>query len=258
VLRRPALSCLDDRVDQLLPKADTPVDDDALVRLYEFPPDLDRPWVKVNFISTADGAVAVGGKSGGMADPNDKKIFGLARTLADVLLVGASTALIEGYRGVKPNEVPRRVELGRTAVPPIAVVTRQCSVSPDSAVVTDTLVPTIIFTAESAPAERKSALTDVGAEVVVAGDDDVDLAAVLAELDRRGLRRVSCEGGPRLFGSLIAADLVDELDLSIAPLLAAGDAGRISTGPLPDKPLRMRLASVLHGNSLLMLRYLRG
>ncbi|HEY0804204.1 MAG TPA: dihydrofolate reductase family protein [Pseudonocardiaceae bacterium] len=216
-------------MDQLLPKADTPVDDDALVRLYEFPPDLDRPWVKVNFISSADGAVAVGGKSGGMADPNDKKIFGLARTLADVLLVGASTALIEGYHGVKPNEVPRRVELGRTPVPPIAVVTRQCSVSPDSPVVTDTLVPTIVFTAESAPAERKSALTDAGAEVVAAGDDDVDLAAVLAELD-----------------------------LSVAPLLAAGDAGRISTGPLPGKPPRLRLASVLHGNSLLMLRYLRG
>ena len=257
-VRQPALSCLDDLVDQLLPMTDAPVDDDALVRLYEFPPDLDRPWVKVNFISSADGAVTVGGKSGGMANPNDKKIFALARTLADVVLVGASTVLIEGYHGIKPDSVPRRVELGRTPVPPIAVVTRQSSVPPDSPVVTDTLVPTIIFTAESAPAERKSALTDAGADVVVAGDDDVDLTAVLAELERRGLRRVSCEGGPRLFGSLTVADLVDELDMSLAPLLAAGNAGRISTGPLPDQPQRMRLASVLHADSLLMLRYLRG
>lgn len=245
-------------MDQLLPKADTPVDDDALVRLYDYPPDLDRPWVKVNFISSADGAVTVGGRSGGLSDANDRKIFVLARTLADVLLVGASTALIEGYHGIKPNEVPRRVALGRTPVPPIAVVTKQCSVSPDSPLIADTVVPTIVLTAESAPAERKSALADAGAQVVVAGDDDVDLVAVLAELDRRGLRRVSCEGGPHLFGSLIVADLVDELDLSIAPLLAAGDAGRIAAGPLPTEPPRMRLASVLHADSLLMLRYLRG
>ena len=247
-------------MDQLLPTAATDLDDDALARLYDFPPALDRPWVKVNFISSADGAVSVNGRSGGLSDANDKRIFRFGRTLADVILVGAGTALIERYRGVKPHEIDadRRAALGLAPVPPIAVVSRRCTVLPDSPLVTDAIAPTIVFTTENAPVERKTAVADAGADVVATGDDDVDLAGVLADLDRRGLRRVACEGGPSLFGSLIEAGLVDELDLSVAPLLAAGDATRIAHGSLPAGPLPMRLASVLHGNGMLMLRYLRG
>ena len=247
-------------MDQLLPTAATDLDDDALARLYDFPPALDRPWVKMNFISSADGAVSVNGRSAGLSDPDDKRIFRLGRTLGDVILVGAGTALIERYRGVKPREIDanRRAALGLAPVPPIAVVSRRCTVLPDSPLVTDTIAPTVVFTTETAPAQRKAVLADAGADVVMAGDDDVDLAGVIAELDRRRLRRVACEGGPTLFGSLIAAGLVDELDLSVAPLLAAGDATRIAHGPLPAAPLSMRLASVLHGNDMLMLRYLRG
>jgi riboflavin biosynthesis pyrimidine reductase len=253
-------ACLDEPVDQLLPTTPTAtVTDDDLIRLYDYPSDLTRPWVKANFISSADGAVSVGGKSGGLSDANDKKIFQIGRWLTDVILVGAATALIERYRGVKPTEVRAdvRAERGLAPLPPIAVVTLRASVPLDSPLLTDTTVPTIVFTAQSAPQQRRTALADAGADVVVAGDADVDMAVVLAELDRRGLRRVCCEGGPRLFGSLIAADLVDELALSIAPLLAVGDAGRIAAGPLPDEPTRLRLASVLHADDLLMLRYLR-
>jgi 5-amino-6-(5-phosphoribosylamino)uracil reductase len=251
---------LDEVVDQLLPPGPTSVDDDTLIRLYDFPPGLAQPWVKVNFVSSADGAVAVGGRSRGLSDDNDKKIFQLGRTLADVILVGAGTALIERYRGVRPSELraTQRVELGLAPVPPIAVISRRCTVLPDSPLVTDAIAPTLVFTTAAAPADRRTALADAGADVVVAGDDDVDLVAVLAELDRRALRRVCCEGGPHLFGSLIVAGLVDELDLSIAPLLAVGDAGRITAGPLPVEPTRLRLASVLHADDMLLLRYLRG
>lgn len=247
-------------MDQLLPTAATGLDDDALARLYDYPPDLDRPWVKVNFISSTDGAVTVGGRSGGMADANDKRIFALGRTLADVVLVGAGTALIERYRGIKPNELRaiRRVALGLAPVPPIAVVSGSCTVLPDSPLVTDTVTPTIVVTTAAAPAQRKKALADAGAEIVVAGDDVVDPAAALAALDARGLRRVCCEGGPTLFGSLIVADLVDELCLSVAPLLVAGDSGRIAHGAPPAAPTRLRLASVLHADDMLMLRYRKG
>lgn len=234
-------------------------EDAELVRWYDFPPELDRPWVKVNFICSLDGAVSVGGRSRGLSDPNDKRIFQLGRALADVILVGAQTALIERYRGVRPNEVPGelRAELGLAPVPPIAVVTRRCSLEPASALIARPDVPTIVFTTTSAPAQRRDALAAAGAEVVLAGVDDVDPALVLADLGRRGLRRVCCEGGPQLFGSLVAAELVDELDLSLAPLLVGGDAGRIAHGPFPVQPLRLRLASVLHADDQLMLRYVR-
>jgi riboflavin biosynthesis pyrimidine reductase len=246
-------------VDQLLPAHSATLTDADLVRLYDFPPDLDRPWVQANFISSADGAVAVGGRSGGLSDANDKKIFALGRTLADVVLVGAGTALIERYRGIRPKEVDAdvRAERDLATVPPIAVVSRRCTIAPDSPLITAADPPTMVFTVASAPVDRRTALTDAGADVVLVGDDEVDMAAALAELDRRGLRRVCCEGGPHLFGSLIVAGLVDELNLSLAPLLAVGDAGRIAAGPLPAEPTRLRLASVLHADDMLILRYLR-
>ena len=234
-------------------------DDTELAAFYAYPEPLDRPWVKVNFIASADGAVAVGGKSGGLGDANDKRVFRLGRTLCDVVLVGAGTALVERYRGAKRADldVALRLARGLAPVPPIAVVSKRCSVDPDSLLLTDTEVAPIIFTTASAPAQRRSAVAAAGAEVVLAGDDEVDPKAVLAELDRRNLRRVNCEGGPTLFGTLIAADLVDELCLSVSPQLTSGDAGRISAGPAADPPVRLRLTSVLHGSSLLMLRYLR-
>ena len=249
-------------MERLLPAAaPAPIvaDDTELAAIYAYPEPLDRPWVKVNFISSADGAVAVGGKSGGLGDANDKRVFRLGRTLCDVILVGAGTARVERYRGVKRAEidVALRLDRGMPPVPPIAVVSKRCSIAPDALLLTDTEVAPIIFTTSAAPAERRAAVAAAGAEVVLAGDDEVDPKAVLAELDRRNLRRVDCEGGPTLFGTLIAADLVDELCLSVAPLLTSGDTGRIAAGPAAGTPVELRLTSVLHGSSLLMLRYVR-
>jgi 5-amino-6-(5-phosphoribosylamino)uracil reductase len=253
---------LDGRVDLLLPPSSQPpaVTEDAdLADLYAFPTDPDRPWVKVNFVTSTDGAVAVGGRSKALSDPHDQRVFRLGRGLADVVLVGAGTVIAEHYRGVRPDEMPTdlRAKLGLAPVPPVAVVTASCSIPPGSPVFTDVRVPTIVFTCAGAPADHRAALTDAGADVVVTGTDEVDIAAVLAELDRRGLRRVACEGGPTLFGSLITADVVDELDLSIAPLLTAGSAGRIAHDPAPSVPREMRLASVLRAGDLLLLRYIR-
>jgi 5-amino-6-(5-phosphoribosylamino)uracil reductase len=235
------------------------VDDRDLERIYGYPDHLDRPWVQAQFVSSVDGAVTVAGRSRGLSSPADKRIFALGRDLADVVLVGAGTALVEGYRGIKAREVrvERRRRLGLSPVPPLAVVTRRCSIEPDAPLVTDVSVATIVLTCAAAPEHRRRALADAGAEVVVVGEDAVDPHKGLAALDERGLRRVSCEGGPTLFGTLIAADLVDELCLTVAPLLTGGDAGRIATGTLPEAPARMRLESVLCEDDALLLRYRR-
>lgn len=234
-----------------------PVDIAELERIYAYPDALDRPWVQVNFVSSADGAVTVEGKSAGLSHPADKQVFALGRDLADVILVGAGTAIGEGYAGVKPKvrRDERRRRLGLSDVPPIAVVSNTCSMPPDAAVFEDTLVPPIVFTCGAAHHERRDALADAGAEVVVAGDDNVHLPSVMHELDQRGLRRVNCEGGPRLFASMLAADLVDQLCLTIAPLLAGAGADRIVAGAVTDSPRKLELASALHVDSFLMLRY---
>ncbi|HEY4024067.1 MAG TPA: pyrimidine reductase family protein, partial [Pseudonocardiaceae bacterium] len=202
-------------MDQLWPSSTTSTDEADLRALYAFPDDLTKPWVKVNFISSLDGAATVQGRSGGLGDANDKRIFGLGRQLCDVILVGSATAVTEKYRGVKPAEMAGvdRAALGLAPVPTIAIVTRTCTIEPSALVLTDTEVAPIIYTTSKADEGRRTAVADAGAEVVLMGEDDVDLAGLVADLGRRGLNRVDCEGGPRLFGSMIAAGVVDELCL---------------------------------------------
>ncbi|MBK1788783.1 pyrimidine reductase family protein [Prauserella cavernicola] len=241
------------------PAGSGPLSDADLERLYDYPAGLTRPWVQVNFVSSADGAVTVSDRSEGLSHPADKKIFGLGRDLADVILVGAGTVTAENYRGAKLSErrIARRRERGLADVPPIAVVSGRCTIDPGAALLTDTRVPPLVLTTEAAPAERRAALAAAGAEVLVAGEHDVDVRTALGVLAQRGLYRVNCEGGPNLFGTLVAEDLVDQLCLTIAPLLAGAGAGRIVAGRPTDPPRGLELASMLQEDGFLMLRYRR-
>ncbi|MFC5994875.1 pyrimidine reductase family protein [Pseudonocardia hispaniensis] len=225
------------------------LDDQALARVYAYPQDLTRPYVRVNFVSSLDGSVSVDGRSGGLGSAADKRVFGLLRRLAEVVLVGAGTVRTEDYRGA------RRATIGRDTPPPIAVVTGSADLDPHSRLLTDTSVPPIVLTTTAAPAQRRRRLRAAGADVV----ELPTLAphAVLGELDRRELRRVLCEGGPRLHGDLVNADAVDELCLTLSPLLVAGHAGRIATGPAGPDPRPMTLVGALHADDVLLLRYAR-
>jgi riboflavin biosynthesis pyrimidine reductase len=231
------------------------VDDAELERLYDYP--AGGRWLVVNFVSSADGAVTLDGRSGGLSNPADRRVYELGGGLADVVLAGAHTAMAEKWRGIRPNErtAALRARRGLSEVPPIAVVTTGRSLPPDAPVITDTLVPTIVITANIAPPATRDAWAEAGATVLVAGEESVDIAAAVDALGERGLRRIDCEGGPRLFGSLLAARLVDELRLTISPLLVAGTADRIAVGTGLD-PAALRLASVLAEDDTLMLRYL--
>ena len=240
-------------MDRLLPPPGPtriPVTDDELAELYGYPDGLDRPWVRVNFVSSADGAAAAGGLSEGLSSAADKRLFGLLRELAEVVLVGAGTVRAENYRGARK---PSRV----TGEPPrIAVVTGSARLDPGTPLFTDTRVPPLIIAGAATEESDRRRLVDAGAEVVITDDDSVAPEQVVAELERRGLRRVLCEGGPGLFGRLLAADAVDELCLTVSPLLAGGDSVRIAAGP--DHPARaMRLAGALTEDGVLLLRYLR-
>jgi riboflavin biosynthesis pyrimidine reductase len=224
------------------------VDDDALAAHYAWPVGA-VPSVRVNFVSSTDGAVTVDGRSGGLGTAADKAVFGLLRRLADVVLVGAGTVRAERYGGA------RRPTRGRSTPPPIAVVTGSADLDPQSRLFTDTRVPPLILTTEKAPAERRRALAAAGGEVVVLPRLTPDV--LLAELGGRGLNRVLCEGGPSLLGVLQAADAVDELCLTVSPLLVAGDAGRIAHGPPGSPPRAMTLVGALLADDTLLLRYHR-
>lgn len=228
--------------------------ENELEELYRYPK---SRWLAVNFVSTVDGAMEIAGHSAGISTAPDRVVYQLGSDLADVVLLGAGTATIEQFHGIRPTEQTRhrRQRHGLSPVPPIAVVSTGHSLPPDAPVLTDVLTPSIVLTCTAAPQHLRQAWTEAGATVLVAGEDTVDLPAAVAALHEQGLGRVDCEGGPRLLGSLLSAGLVDELRLTLSPMLASGTSGRIATG-LPIDPARLTLASALTEDNTLMLRYL--
>jgi riboflavin biosynthesis pyrimidine reductase len=228
------------------------LDDDGLVEAYSLPPGRS---LRVNFVASLDGAVTVDGRSEGLGSPGDKRIFGLLRALADVVLVGHGTASAEGYGPMSAeSRVGRlRSSLGRTATAPIAVVSRRASLDPDSTLVTAADSPTILVTCAAADAARRAALAEAGVTVLVCGHHDVDLPAALDALADLGHAQVLCEGGPSLLHTALTAGVVDELDLSIAPALVGAEA-RLLGAALPDV-VRLELRQLLEEDGVLFTRY---
>lgn len=215
------------------------------------------PRVRMNFVMSLDGAVTLGGRSGGLGDENDRTAMQVLRTLADVVLVGAGTVRAEGYGGVRLGDADAawRESRGLPPQPRIGVVSSRLALAPSHPFFAEATERPIVVTHAAAPPSRIEALAEV-AEVLICGDDEVDPGRMLEALAAAGLPQVLCEGGPHLFGSLIEADLVDELCLSLSPLLVAGDAGRIVRGA-PELERRMRLVHAIPADDLLLLRYAR-
>jgi 5-amino-6-(5-phosphoribosylamino)uracil reductase len=211
--------------------------------------------LRVDFISSLDGAISVQGRSGGLGSDGDRRVFRTLRALADGVLVGAGTAAVEGYRPVLPDSAVGRLraELGRLPVAPVVVVSRRASLSPSDQLATGAVVPTVLVTCAAADPGRRAALAAAGVEVLVCGDDDVDLPAALDALAGRGLEQLVCEGGPALFQAALTAGVVDELDLSISPLLVGRGPGLLPV-ELPA-PVRAQLVQVLAEDDVLFTRY---
>ncbi|CAN5292195.1 pyrimidine reductase family protein [soil metagenome] len=230
------------------------MDDAALEDAYAYPAESsDQTWVRVNFVSTLDGAAQGGDDlSGSLSSEADKRVFALLRSLADVVLVGSGTAAAEKYAPVKPSEIDvvLRARLGLAPSLPIAVVSKSLHV-PEALLAPGQLV----ITTATAPAERLAALRKQ-IDVIAVGEDAIDWPAALRALGERGLQRISCEGGPSLHGALAAEDLVDELCLTLSPLVVAGESARI-TDATSSVEHRMSLAHAIQADDMLLTRYTR-
>jgi riboflavin biosynthesis pyrimidine reductase len=202
-----------------------------LAALYRYPADAGhQPWVRANMVSSADGAATLSGRSGGLSGKADQQIFAMLRGLADVILVGAGTARAERYGPAEPGDDDSWAALrdGRPPTAPIAVISRGLGLDLDGPLLTKAPegARTILITSGSAPAGRRDAAAR-HADVIVAGADAVNLPAAVGALAERGYRRVLSEGGPRLLAQLAGTGVLDELCLTVSPLLAGGTAGRI-------------------------------
>jgi len=228
-----------------------------LAEIYSYPRS-DRLWVRANMVTSADGAATIRGRSSGLSGDADRSLFALLRTLCDVILVGAGTVRAERYAAVRPHELWEDLRRDGLPVPAIAVVTRRVSLDLTTPLVSAALpgARTILITTEQAPADLRADAAK-HAEVIVAGDDTADLAVALDALAQRGYRRVLAEGGPQLLGQLAADELLDELCLTISPLVASGAAGRIAVGTNAAPMGQLVLQHVLENQGYLFCRYTR-
>ncbi|MEU6976697.1 MULTISPECIES: pyrimidine reductase family protein [unclassified Streptomyces] len=234
---------------------------DELADAYAYPAEAaSGPWLRANMVSSLDGAGQHDGRSQPLSSETDMRIFGTLRGLADVVVVGAETVRLEGYRPARAREAfaARRAAAGQGPAAAIAVVTASLDLDFSLPLFTEPLVPTLVLTGAQAPADRVAEARGSGAEVLVAGEGrGVEPERVVALLAERGLRRQLTEGGPRLLGQFVAAGVLDELCLSVSPTMTAGSAQRIAQGPLVDVPRRFAVASLLEQDGFLFTRYRR-
>ncbi|NUL48411.1 pyrimidine reductase family protein [Cellulosimicrobium funkei] len=215
-----------------------------------------RPWVRFNFVSSADGAATLDGHSRGLGTAADRRLFALLRRPADVILVGAGTLRVEGYAGelVSAEDRAWREDRGLPGHPGIAVVSGSLGLDPDGEFLRTAPVRPLVLTTAGADAGRRRAIEEV-ADVVDCGERRAEPARISAELAGRGHRLVHSEGGPALFGTFAAAGLADELCLSLSPLAAGPSGIRIMGGPGLPEAAALDLVGLLEEDGALFLRY---
>lgn len=195
------------------------LDADDLVEVYR---PLRSPWWRINMVSTVDGsATGASGRSGSINNGADKVVFDTLRALADAILVGAGTARDEGYG---PAEVP------------IVLVSRRGHV-PET--LRDAPRGSVLLATTSGAEGLAASRSALGEKNVLVTGEKVDLAALRLTLAERGLSSVLSEGGPSLFADLVAAEVLDEVCLTVVPQLVGGGHPRIATGPDTEAPLRL-------------------
>ena len=211
------------------PSPGTDLDEAALRVVYAVP--ADRSWLRVNFVASLDGAVTgADGRSGSINTAADFTVFSVLRQLADVVLVGAGTVRAEGYPPLRDEDAD---------APVLAVVSNRAELPPTVSSMTSPPGSVLLITCATADADNISAARGVLGDdnVIVVGTNRVDLVAAREALQHRGLHSMLSEGGPTLFASMLAAGIVDEVDLTWAPALVGGNHGRITAGPDLDVAL---------------------
>jgi len=230
-------------------------DVDPLEVYADMPPAAGRPGVRLNMVASTDGATAVDGVSGPLGSRGDRRVYVVLRSLTDVVMVGAGTIRAERYGppSLPPELGGLRRERGQGPLPRIAIVSHALMLDWSAPIFAEQTSKPLVITRRGAPGDARARAAEV-ADVVVAGDDEVDLGAALRGLHAMGVRSVLCEGGPTLNGALAAAGLVDELCLTLSPLLVGGAARRALNGPLLPSPRPMELRSALEEDGSLFLR----
>jgi riboflavin-specific deaminase-like protein len=241
---------------QLLPQDGTvDVDEHVGDALKGVAPPADRPYVIVNFVTSADGHATVNGRSAGLGDDGDHAIFHALREHVDAVLAGTGTLAAERYGRIlgKAGRRERRIARGRTPEPLAVMVTRSGTVPTDVPLFAESEAEVVVF----APSGTDVSDTLASVTVVALDPEEHTLTTVMRLLRTDfGVTTLLCEGGPTLFGSLLHEELVDELFLTLAPKLVGGGHGpAVTSGPALAEPRDLRTVWLLEREGSLYARY---
>jgi riboflavin-specific deaminase-like protein len=214
----------------------------------------DRPYLVLNMAATADGRVAIGGRSAPVAGSADRELFHHLRTQADAVMAGAGTARVERYRRVvKNDELRAKRERSGVFPEPLAVlVSGSLNLPADLPLLADPASRVAIVTASHSSIEGVAADVDY-----LRQPPDGSLTEAMHTLRTDyGVRSILCEGGPHLNSSLLRENLVDELFLCVSPRIAGTpDQPASVEGPPLQEPIDMTLVSLHEADEHLFFRY---
>ncbi|OBK76055.1 dihydrofolate reductase family protein [Mycobacterium sp. 1164985.4] len=201
--------------------------DDALRDLLAYPETPSGPRLRANFIASIDGAVTLDGAGRKLGTPTDRRVFKRLREVADVIVVGATTAASKPYADLRIDADAQawRLSHGLPSVLRLVVVSSRGVIPAHLLTAT---VPPIVLVSASATRSARRTLEASGAVVCEMAEGQIASAAIRQALDDLALRRVLVEGGPTLFSHLVAGDEIDELCLTTSPMMVAGPARRIA------------------------------
>jgi riboflavin biosynthesis pyrimidine reductase len=212
-----------------------------------------RPRVVAAMIASADGRTAVQGRSVGLGHPADRALLRELRTAVDAILVGTGTLRAERYANLlDPDQRADRIANGLEPEPVVATVSRRLDLPTDIPLLAEPTARVQVYT------EAEGEVPTQGAWVSAHRFDPggLTMAAVLEHLGReRGAKAVLCEGGPTLLRELVAAHCIDDLMLTLAPMLVAGSAPTALSGPELEPPGALTLRDVHRADDHLFLHY---
>lgn len=214
-------------------------------------------WVRAMMLHTLDGAAAgPDGRSGSISSPADRQVLAEVRRLADAVVIGAETMRAERYSPMraKPEAAQERAELGLAVAPVLVIVSASLDLPWDEPVFSESAITPLVVTAATADATAQEQ-AGRSCDLVVVEQDTVTADALLEVLGVRGLRRIVCEGGPRLLRMLLDAGVVDELDFTIAPWIIGREQDPYAPPPLPVQ--RFEPATMMTNEGFAFMRYLR-
>ena len=209
-----------------------------------------RPYVILNAAMTLDGKIATTAGDSKISCKEDLNRVHRLRAEVDAVMVGVGTVLADD-----PSLTVRRVH-GKNPIR--IVIDREAKIPPDARVM-DRSAETIVAVSKMAKREKLEKLRAAGAEVVLGGENEVDLRELLGELHSRGVRKLLLEGGSGLNWEMIRRGLVDEVQVAVAPCIVGGEKAKSLVGGAGFKNVgggvKLKLSKVGRVGSDLLLIY---